>query len=60
MSQISAIEYAGDCWKISLDLASGETMVASRANRGSMDLAPGDRVLAGWAIADVWAVPASG
>jgi putative spermidine/putrescine transport system ATP-binding protein len=60
MSQISAIEYAGDCWKISLDLASGETMVASRANRGSIDFAPGDRVLAGWAIADVWAVPASG
>jgi putative spermidine/putrescine transport system ATP-binding protein len=59
MSRIVAIDYAGNCWKFTLELDTGETLAASRVNRGPLEFSVGDRVAAGWANDDAWAVRAA-
>ena len=58
-ARIGAIQYAGDAWRLSLVLDSGEALLALCVNVGELDARVGERVSIDWNGAQVWAVPAA-
>ena len=58
-ARIGTIQYAGDAWRLSLVLDSGEALLALCVNVGELDARIGERVSIEWNGAQVWAVPAA-
>jgi putative spermidine/putrescine transport system ATP-binding protein len=58
-ARIDTIQYAGDAWRLSLVLDSGEALLALCVNVGELDARVGEQVSIEWNGAQVWAVPAA-